>query len=409
MEVFKRPGSPSWYADLTHPVTGNRLRVSLKFTGSKVAAQKKARELEAELEREAKEADANGKKPITIKEALDRYIRSLTASGKTLAAREHAYRRDRLLGLAATAAGKFRLDPDRPLHGLTTADLADLALARAEEGRKPQTIKHEIGLLRTAARDAAEGGYRVPVDIKWKVPKVGQKTRYLSPQEYETVVQYLDPDRPVGGRQLPSHQAEARGEVRDLVVALAYTGARWSEVAHLTWDRVDLRAGVIRLFAGKVQRERIVPIADPLGAVLRARFAGRRVGVNLVFPGPAGRPRSQPSGAIGEAMTAVGLNEPDTVAKYGRATIHSLRHTFASWLIQNGADLGEVADALGHASLNMTRRYAHLSKGATVAKLGGILNGIGTGTGGPEAGSADAGGRGMHSVGVAPEGADQGS
>lgn len=108
-------------------------------------------------------------------------------------------------------------------------------------------------------------------------------------------------------------------------------------------------------------------------------------------------------------MTAVGLNEPDTVAKYGRATIHSLRHTFASWLIQNGADLGEVADALGHASLNMTRRYAHLSKGATVAKLGGILNGIGTGTGGPEAGSADAGGRGMHSVGVAPEGADQGS
>ena len=75
-------------------------------------------------------------------------------------------------------------------------------------------------------------------------------------------------------------------------------------------------------------------------------------------------------------MTAVGLNAPDTVAKYGRATVHSLRHTFASWLIQNGADLGEVAGALSHASLNMTKRYAHLSKGATLAKLGGILNDI---------------------------------
>jgi len=76
-------------------------------------------------------------------------------------------------------------------------------------------------------------------------------------------------------------------------------------------------------------------------------------------------------------MTAVGLNTPDTVAKYGRATVHSLRHTFASWLIQNGAGIEEVADALGHASLNMTRRYAHLSKGATLTKLGGILNDIG--------------------------------
>ena len=78
-------------------------------------------------------------------------------------------------------------------------------------------------------------------------------------------------------------------------------------------------------------------------------------------------------------MTAVGLNAPDTVAKYGRATVHSLRHTFASWLIQNGADLGEVAGALSHASLNMTKRYAHLSKGATLAKLGGILNDISVG------------------------------
>jgi integrase len=75
-------------------------------------------------------------------------------------------------------------------------------------------------------------------------------------------------------------------------------------------------------------------------------------------------------------MDAVGLNDPATVAAYGRATIHSLRHTFASWLIQNGADLGEVADALGHTSLNMTKRYAHLSKSGTVAKLGGILNAV---------------------------------
>lgn len=59
--------------------------------------------------------------------------------------------------------------------------------------------------------------------------------------------------------------------------------------------------------------------------------------------------------------------------------MHSLRHTFASWLVQNGAELHEVSGALGHPSLTMTQRYAHLSKGATVAKLDGILTNMGAG------------------------------
>jgi site-specific recombinase XerD len=59
--------------------------------------------------------------------------------------------------------------------------------------------------------------------------------------------------------------------------------------------------------------------------------------------------------------------------------VHSLRHTFASWLVQNGAELHEVSGALEHSSVNMTQRDAHLSKGATVAKLGGILTNMGSG------------------------------
>ena len=59
--------------------------------------------------------------------------------------------------------------------------------------------------------------------------------------------------------------------------------------------------------------------------------------------------------------------------------VHCLRHTFASWLVQNGAELHEVSGALGHSNVTMTSRYAHLSKGATVAKLGGILTKMGAG------------------------------
>jgi site-specific recombinase XerC len=76
-------------------------------------------------------------------------------------------------------------------------------------------------------------------------------------------------------------------------------------------------------------------------------------------------------------MTACGLNTPDMVLKHGKATVHSLRHTNASWLVQGGAELQEVMANHGHSSITMTQRYAHLGKGATVAKLGGILNQIG--------------------------------
>jgi site-specific recombinase XerD len=61
------------------------------------------------------------------------------------------------------------------------------------------------------------------------------------------------------------------------------------------------------------------------------------------------------------------------VAENGRATVHSLRHTFASLLLQNGGTLPEIQQAIGHTTLNMTRRYAHLETKASAAKLARIL------------------------------------
>jgi site-specific recombinase XerD len=54
-------------------------------------------------------------------------------------------------------------------------------------------------------------------------------------------------------------------------------------------------------------------------------------------------------------LTDIKRSHREVVAAHGKATIHSLRHTFASWLLQNGADLAEVQDTLGHTSMNMTR------------------------------------------------------
>jgi len=75
-------------------------------------------------------------------------------------------------------------------------------------------------------------------------------------------------------------------------------------------------------------------------------------------------------------METLGHNAPENVQRHGRATVHSLRHTFASWLLQNGAGLAEVQDMLGHSDLQMTRRYAHLENATVAARMAEKLDGI---------------------------------
>ena len=385
MEVYKRPRSPFWYADLTDPVTGARRRQSLKFQGSKVQAQKRANELQAELEEQAKRSK-DGKKEITTNAALELYVRNLEGL-KAASARNQRYRLNRL------DPGLLKM----PLHELAPADMERLVQARRQDGKKPQTIKHDIALIQAATRYVAGLGYRAPQamvngELKnpWRVPEVTKKTRYLSPEEYRKVYDYLDPDRPYEINTRGKVVSVPRGErlrertqdAQDLLVALAHTGGRWDEVASLTWSQIDLEGRLITIYGSKTEQERFAPMPDALYAVLVRRAEAlpkgwQGVANAYIFPGPGGRKRTKPSDAIGEAMNAVGLNHPDTVAKFGRATIHSLRHTFASWSLQGGADLRAVQEALGHSNIQTTTRYAHLQATKTMTKLSGILNSVG--------------------------------
>ena len=218
----------------------------------------------------------------------------------------------------------------------------------------------------------------------WRMPKLPQKTRYLTLEEFRLVYDHMDPGREIvterGGRPFRFSFAPGtvvyrqRSDARDLLLALALCGGRWSEVARLTWDRIDLDKGVIRLWGSKTQKERLVGIPDMLSTMLSRRLETRKPGQPLVFPTLSGIARASTSSSIQKAFGKTGLNSAERIGESGRATIHSLRHTFASLLAQNGADLGAIQDALGHTSLTMTRRYAHLLKTESAAKLAGVLN-----------------------------------
>jgi integrase len=140
-----------------------------------------------------------------------------------------------------------------------------------------------------------------------------------------------------------------------VVVALS-TGMRKGELMGLIWQDVDLQTGRVTLRETKNGEIRVVPLAGPALALLKEHSKVRRLDTDLLFPGArTDRP--------------VDLRAPwETALK--RAGIedfrwHDLRHSTASYLAMNGASLAEIADVLGHKTLAMVKRYAHLSEAHT--------------------------------------------
>lgn len=144
---------------------------------------------------------------------------------------------------------------------------------------------------------------------------------------------------------------------RALLEVLYGAGARISEAVGLDVDDLDLREGVVRLF-GKGSKERIVPLgsyaADALGAYLvrgRPVFAVKGKGTPAVFLNQRGGRLSRQSAwtVLRAAADRAGLG--------GHLSPHTLRHSFATHLLDGGADVRVVQELLGHASVTTTQIY----------------------------------------------------
>jgi integrase/recombinase XerC len=146
-----------------------------------------------------------------------------------------------------------------------------------------------------------------------------------------------------------------RARVRDLAVVEVHyaTGLRVSELAGLDLDAVDPHAGTVRVL-GKGRKERIVPFGAKAAAALAAWRAvrGDRPGP-LFLNGRGGRLGVRAlHGVVRRAARAAGLTR--------RVTPHTLRHSFATHLLDAGADLRVIQELLGHSRLSTTQRYTHV-------------------------------------------------
>jgi integrase len=216
------------------------------------------------------------------------------------------------------------------------------ALARthapATVNRYVSTLSHALHLAMVEWQWLEES----PLRRVHRLPEPRGRVRYLTDNERT--------------RLLQACQASSTPALYPLVVLALSTGARKMELLRLTWQNIDLRRAQITLEHTKNGERRALPLT---GLALQeiARLAKvRRLGTTLVFPRTDGRKPLDIRHAWAQALQAAGITD---------CSFHDLRHSCASYLAMSGASLVEIAAVLGHKTLQMVQRYAHLSDAHT--------------------------------------------
>ena len=150
-----------------------------------------------------------------------------------------------------------------------------------------------------------------------------------------------------------------------IVILCLSTGARKMEIMNLTWDDVDFNRNVITLHETKNGERRLLPLVHKARALLLEHSKIRNLESNLLFPSKHNANKPIDIRAAWEAA----LKQADITD----FRFHDLRHSAASYLAMNGASLAEIAEVLGHKTLQMVKRYAHLSEAHT-AKVVASMN-----------------------------------
>ena len=187
--------------------------------------------------------------------------------------------------------------------------------------------------------------YRITLARPWPVEHIpyGKKPRRLP-----VVLSQEEVLRLLGRVASPAHR---------VALATAYAGGlRVSEVVALRVEDIDSARMLVHIADGKGQKARLVPLSQVLLGELRAYWRARRPRPWL-FPGQkAGRPITAHAlgSACRRAAQAAGLKK--------HVTVHTLRHSFATHLLEAGTDIRTVQALLGHASISTTSRYTHVKR-----------------------------------------------
>jgi len=281
----------------------------------------------------------------TSASVVDAYLTHLTVERRLAANSVESYARD--LGLLA----EFAAGQGTPIAALTRADLESFVRALMSRGRSPRSVARAIACYR--------GLYRfLVVDGRLRTSPAGD---LRPPRAWKTLPRYLsveDVDRLLAQPDV----ATARGlRDRALIELLYATGMRVSELIGLRPADVNLDASYLTC-TGKGDKQRIVPVGDEATSWVRRYIRDGRPALLAKRNSPRLFVNARGGGP---GLTRVGFWK--ILKGYARQaglktsiSPHVLRHSFATHLLERGADLRAIQMMLGHADLSTTQIYTHV-------------------------------------------------
>lgn len=210
----------------------------------------------------------------------------------------------------------------------------------------PKTAHHILCLIRAIYNKLREWEiYDGPNPANsLKMPKIDNaRRRYLTPDESDQLLDYLKPRSLTWWR---------------MACLSLHTGLRLGEILGLAYGDLDMEGGCIHVRFGKIV-SRMAKMNDFIKSVLAEMPPGPPSA--YLFPAKDGSKRDEVdiSKTFARSVKALKFNE-DIADRRHKVVFHTLRHTFASWLAIDGVPLFTISKLMGHSSLDMTMRYAHL-------------------------------------------------
>lgn len=246
----------------------------------------------------------------------------------------------------------LEMDDEAAIDSVSRNTIVNYLMHLQTQGKATATIARRLAALKAFYQFLVrEKRINQDPTVNLESPKLEKRLpKVLSIREVEMLLQQPDPDQASGMRD------------RAMLELLYATGIRVSELVNLDAEHINLELGYIRC-TGKGSKERIVPLGSI--AIQSCREFIQNGRSRLI------RDRDEPALFVnhhGRRLTRQGFWK--IVKKYAddakinkEITPHTLRHSFATHLLENGADLRSVQEMLGHADISTTQIYTHVTKG----------------------------------------------
>jgi len=264
-------------------------------------------------------------------------------------------------GLSDNTLGAYRADL-LALHGRLTeksvdlvhaarADVLDYIAWRVDGGAKPRSTARQLSSFRRFYRYLLrEGVIAEDPTANIAMPKIGRALpQSLTEEEVDSLLSAPNVAEPLGHRD------------RAMLEVLYATGVRVSELINLKLNQINLNQGVLRII-GKGDRERLIPLGDEAQDWIREFIDGARGEILLerqteyLFPTRRGDRMTR------QAFWHIIKRYAKKAGVKKKLSPHTVRHAFATHLLNNGADLRVVQLLLGHSDVSTTQIYTHVAR-----------------------------------------------